>query len=512
MDRRLTASTDVIRFRVDATRCDGQGVCVLIAPDLFALDRYGLAYVRPGADQLAVADPEVRARGLEADAMCPRNAIREEPAPVPPEPPVQAERVRAAVFTPRLVVGERVESRAEWTSLGGYQQRDRGELLELAAVAGLVGHGGAGFPTASKWRHVIGADQPVVVANGAEREPGTQKDRYLMTHRPFLVLDGLRLAMQAVGAKLGYICIDEDAHEAAERMSAAVGEARGSGLLGDVEIRFQPVPSRYVAGEETALLSVIEGFGPVPRIRPPYPSEVGLFGRATLVQNVETLAQLAVAVTLGAAEYRAVGTAASPGSGVFTIGMFGGGCTVTEIEFGRSLASVLDEHGLRAGARAVLVGGYAGGLLTPDKLDLELTPAALRAAGVALGTKSIQVLGPDDCPVAVVAEIVRYFAEQTAEQCPPCHRGLPDMAATLGELEKGTADGDSLRELEEFMATMSGRGICRLPDGAARVVLSLFGSFADVVAAHANGSHGSSVPRLPGQMLLRCREADSDGR
>jgi NADH:ubiquinone oxidoreductase subunit F (NADH-binding) len=110
----------------------------------------------------------------------------------------------------------------------------------------------------------------------------------------------------------------------------------------------------------------------------------------------------------------------------------------------------------------------------------------LRAAGASLGTKSVQVLGPDDCPVRVVAEIVRYFGEQTASQCPPCHRGLPDMAAILGDLEKGTAGG-SLSELEQFMVTLSGRGVCRLPDGAARVVLSLLSNFADVVAAHADG-------------------------
>jgi ferredoxin len=121
MDRRLAASTDVVRFRVDATRCDGQGVCVLVAPELFALDRYGLSYVQPGADQLAAADPDVRARGLEADAMCPRNAIREEPVlprpdlvvPAAPAPP-------AGGFTPRLVVGDRTESLEEWRSLGGY--------------------------------------------------------------------------------------------------------------------------------------------------------------------------------------------------------------------------------------------------------------------------------------------------------------------------------------------------------------------------------------------------------
>ena len=502
MDRRLTASTDVVRFRVDATRCDGQGVCVLVAPELFALDRYGLSYVRPGADQLAATDPELRGRGLEADAMCPRNAIREDPVPTRPGPavgtPGRADEcgsgvVRSAsdsyssAFAPRLVVGDRTESLEEWRSSGGYRDHAPGQLLELVARAGLTGHGGAGFPTADKWRHVIGADQPVVVANGAEREPGTQKDRYLMVHRPFLVLDGLRLAMHAVGAKLGYICVDSGARDAAAQMAAALDAARGHGLPDDAEIRFQQVPTRYVAGEETALISVIEGFGPVPRIRPPYPSEVGVFGRATLVQNVETLAQLAVAAAMGAAEFRAAGTPDSPGSGVFTVGAFGGDFTVTEVEFGRSLASVLDEHDLRRGARAVLVGGYAGGLLRPDQLDVPLTPGALRAAGASLGTKSIQVLRPGDCPVRVVAEIVRYFGEQTARQCPPCHRGLPDMAAILDDLEQGTAGRAGLEELERFMATLSGRGVCRLPDGAARVAGSLLSNWADVVAAHADG-------------------------
>jgi NADH:ubiquinone oxidoreductase subunit F (NADH-binding)/ferredoxin len=485
MDRRLAASTDVVRFRVDATRCDGQGVCVLVAPELFELDRYGLSYLRPGADELAASDPDVRARGLDADAMCPRNAIREEPpAPRPDPAPAAAPAPAGRAFTPRLVVGERTESLGEWRSQGGYRDHAPAGLLDLAARAGLAGHGGAGFPTADKWRHVIGADQPVVVANGAEREPGTLKDRYLMAHRPFLVLDGLRLAMHAVGARLGYVCVDDDAHEAATQMSAAVAAARGEGLLGDAEIRFQPVPTRYVAGEETALISVIEGFQPLPRIRPPYPSEVGVFGRPTLVQNVETLALLALAAAAGPPD--------GPGSGVFTVGPFGGPFTVTEVESGRSLAWLLDQHGLRAGARAVLVGGYSGGLLTPDQLDVALTPQALRAAGASLGTKSVQVLGPDDCPVRVVAEIVRYFGEQTASQCPPCHRGLPDMAAILGDLEQGTAGPEALAELERFMATLSGRGVCRLPDGAARVALSLLSHFADTVAAHAHGGCGAA--------------------
>jgi NADH:ubiquinone oxidoreductase subunit F (NADH-binding)/ferredoxin len=490
MDRRLAENTDLVRFRVDATRCDGQGVCVLVAPELFELDRYGLAFVAPGGDQLAASDPDVRASGLEADAMCPRNAIREELASSLRRT-IERETFAPQAFAPRLVLpGDRVETLDEWRAAGGLSTSATDELLELIDAAGIVGHGGAGFPAAEKWRRVVGADQPIVVANGSEREPGTEKDRYLMTHRPALVLDGLRLAMHAVGATLGFICIDEDAQAAADAMAVTLDAMTGSGLLDGCQIRFQRVPTRYVAGEETALLSVIEGGLPIPRTRPPYPSDVGLFGRATLVQNVETLAQLAVAVAIGPAAYRGTGTPDCPGSGVFSIGPFGGPFAVTEIEFGRSLRTVLDEHGLLEGAMAVLVGGYAGGLLTPDSLDVALTPDALRTVSASLGTKSVQVLSRADCPVRVTAEIVRYFGEQTADQCPPCSRGLPDMAAILDDLEKGAATQESLADLERFMATLSGRGVCRLPDGAARLALSLLTNFADTVAAHASGGCG----------------------
>lgn len=493
MDRRLASNTDLIRFRIDATRCDGQGVCVLVAPELFQLDRYGYAYVVPGGDELAAEDADVRSRGLEADALCPRNAIREELASARPAASMSRTGQRAEAPAPRLRAvadTDAAESLEQWRNAGGWGDHAAGDLLELVHEAGLVGHGGAGFPTADKWRRLVGADQPVVVANGAEREPGTEKDRYLLARRPFLVLDGLRLAMHAVGAKLGIVCIDEEASAATEAMTQAVSEV--AALLGDdVELRLQPVPTRYVAGEETALLSVIEGHEPRPRLRPPYPSDVGLFGRATLVQNVETLAQLAVAASLGAQAYRGLGTAEAPGTGLFTIGPFGGPFTVAEVEFGTSLASVLDEHDLRTDACAVLVGGYAGGLIPADDLDVALAPSALRARGTSLGTKSIQVLRADQCPVRVVADIVRYFGNNTADQCPPCYRGLPDMAEILDELENGTATTESLEDLQRFMGTLSGRGVCRLPDGAARVVLSLLTNFADVVAAHAKGGYHS---------------------
>jgi NADH:ubiquinone oxidoreductase subunit F (NADH-binding)/ferredoxin len=470
MERDLAGTSDALRFRVDPTRCDGQGVCVLISPEAFALDRYDLAYVVPGVD----AEGEERARALEAAAQCPRNAIsvtRVVPRSVrAPGPGVTA----PAGAVPRLTV-EGVEQVAGWKARGGFSVPGHTDLAGLVERSGLLGQGGAAFPTATKWRAVAGKPRPLVVANGAEREPGTVKDRYLMAHRPALVVDGLRLAMRAVGADEGVLAVDEDAVAEHDALVAAIAEAKALGLLDGCAVRTYKAPTRYLAGEETALLALIDGGDARPRSRPPFPSDVGVAGRPTLVQNVETLAHVAATVALGEA----------PQTGLFSVGPFGGTPTVLERPYGYPLRSLLADAGLLDGLRAVLVGGYAGGLLAPDALDVRLTGDDLAAAGAALGTKSVQALGADQCPVGAVARIVGYFAEERADQCPPCSRGLPDMAALLREIEAGTGGTAAVADLKAFMSTLFDRGICRLPDGAARVVMSLLGHFPDEVARHA---------------------------
>lgn len=482
MDRRLAKTQESLRFRVNATRCDGQGVCVLIAPEIFELDKYGDAYVVPGADAIVAEVADVRARGLEADALCPRNAIFSLPGLPPREAGeiTEPSPVRSAV---RLQVSE-PESVADWHSNGGFAWAPDADVLEVLEEAGVFGQGGAAFPTATKWSRVAGKERPIVVLNGAEREPGTLKDRYLMQHRPGLVLDGLRLAMRHVGSTEAYVAIDEESIAEHDAMVTAIAEAGALRLLDGLEIRTHKVPTRYVAGEETALISLISGGEAKPRLRPPFPSDVGVFGRPTLVQNLETIAQVALAASLGAEDFRSVGTESAPGSGLFSVGPFGGPYEVVERSYGSSLRDLLAEQGLLDGARAVLVGGYAGGLLDPDSLDVALTPEALAAAGVSLGTKSVQVIGADQCPVDVVAQIVGYFGEETADQCPPCWRGLPDMAGLLRGIENGEGGPEAVADLDRFMGTLFDRGVCRLPDGAARVTMSLLTNFADVVQTH----------------------------
>ncbi|GAA0985695.1 NADH-ubiquinone oxidoreductase-F iron-sulfur binding region domain-containing protein [Acrocarpospora macrocephala] len=483
MDRRLQETNQEIRFRIDATRCDGQGVCVLIAPEVFQLDRYGLGYVVPGADVTA-ANPDVRNRALEAGALCPRNAISEQIVQASTAPTeVEDDSVRPAAETPnRLHIGERVESLDERITGGGFADLPADRILDMVRAAHLRGQGGAGFATATKWQ-LVGREKPVVVLNGSEREPGTVKDRYLLGNRPALVLDGLRLAARAVGAEVAVAAIDAEATEAAAVFRATAEDAASRGLLDELEIRFVEVPPSYVAGEETALLGFIENGRPVPRVRPPFPSEVGLHGRPTLVNNVETLAGVALAAALGPEEYRCVGTSTEPGTGLYTVGPFGGPFELAERPIGYPLRALLAETGYAA-ARAALVGGYAGALVTAEQFDVRLDNASLRGLGAALGTKSVQVLGAGQCPVRIAAEILEYFAGETADQCPPCSRGLPDMAATLRALENGTSGEISLPEFEQFMSTLFDRGVCRLPDGAARMALSLLRNFEHEVKAH----------------------------
>lgn len=498
MDRRLAENSDEIRFRVDATRCDGQGVCALVAPEIFELDRYGLAYVVRGSETAVADDPELRARGLEADALCPRDAIREDPPNRRPLPRVAAgDPPPPGRFWPRLLIHEEdgPEPLDRWRRAGGFGRHAPAGVLTAVDKAGLVGHGGAGYPTAAKWRRLVGSTDAVVIMNGAEREPGTMKDRHLLRTRPGFVLDGLRLAMTATGATLAIAAFDEDSVTEHDAFAAVVAEAAERGLLDGVEIRTQKVPTAYVAGEETALISVIEGGRPLPRRRPPFPSDKGAWGRPTLVQNVETLAQVALILAAGPEDFRAVGTTDAPGSGLFSVGPFDGPYQVVERPYGTPLRELLADHDLLDGARAVLVGGYAGGLLAPDRFDTPLSPGELLAAGAALGTKAVQVIGPARCPVGVAAEIVGYFGAETADQCPPCSRGLPDMAQLLRDLESGTGGAAAVAELETFMNTLTGRGVCGLPDGVARVSLSLFAQFPDEVQQHAAG--GCPCPSPP---------------
>ncbi|HVX19754.1 MAG TPA: NADH-ubiquinone oxidoreductase-F iron-sulfur binding region domain-containing protein [Acidimicrobiales bacterium] len=504
-----------VAVAVDASRCTGQGVCVALAAAGFALDRFGYAYVLPGTSERSATDRTLRGALRDAEARCPERAIRVTDVVDPPPPaPVARPAVPAAAtpatatpatvapatagsgpaglgsagFVPRLLLPDGgAESLEWWVAQGGFSAPGPVPLADEVARTGLIGHGGGGFPVAAKWRAARGLQPPVVVANGAEREPGSLKDRHLMARRPLLVLDGLRATAAAVGARRAFVGVDEEATAALDAMAAAVRQASEAGLLGDLEVAVRPVPARYVAGEETALISVLDGGEAKPTAKPPYPSQSGLAGRPTVVHNIETLAQVGLIAAFGADWFCRAGAADAPGTGLFSVGRFGGTMAVVERPSGTTVRQLVDDAGW-PDARAALVGGWSGTLLPADRFDLPLTGPAVAAAGGVLGTKSVQVLVDGDCPVATVATVLGYLAGETAGQCPPCTRGVPYLAGLVSSLARGTLRAGDLADGRAFAASLVDRGACRLPDGAVRLLGSLFRHFPADVDRHLAGA------------------------
>ena len=333
-------------------------------------------------------------------------------------------------------------------------------LIEEVEAAGLRGRGGGAFPTAAKLEVVAAARNPVVVMNAAEGEPASKKDRSLLRVAPHLVLDGALLAASAVGARSIVVGTSSPAPE----LSAAIAE-RSERITIDV----RAVPSSFVAGEETALLQALEGKAAKPTAKPPYPFERGLRGRPTLVQNVETLAHVALIARFGADWFRG-GTALVTLSGAFLRG------GVHEIPLGISLEDAVRRcGGTRGSVAAYLVGGYFGRWVSAeDARTVELTADVL-------GAGAIVALPVETCAAMECSRVVHYLARETAGQCGPCVHGLAAMA----QASRVDNRGDNRGELLRLSALVQGRGACRHPDGAARFVRSALEVFEDEFARHA---------------------------
>lgn len=357
-------------------------------------------------------------------------------------------------------------------------------LIELVTASGLRGRGGGGFPTGRKLAAVAAARRrPVVVVNGAEGEPVSFKDKLLLRRAPHLVLDGAALAAAAVGAREAVVALDRAAGEEIGVVSSALDERRDRGL----SWRLAVVPAGFVTGEETALLSALEGRDPKPSFTPPRPFERGLRGAPTLVQNVETLAHLALVARHGPDWFRALGTRHEPGSALFTVSGAVGRPGVYEAAFGTPLRALVEQAGgVRGKAGAFLLGGFFGSWADPAAAEgLSLLDADLAKAGAAVGAGAVVVLPAAACGLDQSARVARYLAEESAGQCGPCVHGLAALAGALETLVAGRGDsrGDAVRWLEQ----VRGRGACRHPDGATRFVESSLEVFADEVDLHLHG-------------------------
>ncbi len=362
------------------------------------------------------------------------------------------------------------------------------EVVEEMKASGLVGRGGAAFPTGLKWQFTRSAEggPPIVVANGDESEPGTFKDRVLMEYDPYAVLEGVALAGYAVGAQRGYLYIRGEYGRAQRIMREAIRRAQGSGRLGegilgtdfsfDVELRSGA--GAYVCGEETALFESIEGKRGFPRLKPPYPTTNGLFDKPTAINNVETLCAAVWIISHGAQAYRSVGTEESPGVKMFCLSGDVRRPGVYEAPFGISVKEIVEmAGGPRGEIQAVLLGGAAGVFAGPGELDVGLSFEAMKGAGLSLGSGAIMVMNSERDLRQSLLELARFFAHESCGKCLPCQLGTQRQLEIIEALAKGEASEADLEALRDVIFTMTNASICGLGMTAGAAILSALDKF-----------------------------------
>jgi NADH:ubiquinone oxidoreductase subunit F (NADH-binding) len=358
-----------------------------------------------------------------------------------------------------------------------------GRLIRTVEDAGLTGHGGAGFPTWRKLATVAAGERAVVIANGAEGEPASAKDKTLLTLAPHLVLDGLQLAAEAVSAERAYFYAPA---RALGPLKAALSE-RSAHRWDRTKVELVEAPDTFISGQESAAVARIEGHAALPRDNRRLVVEHGLHGAPTLVQNVETLAHLALLARHGAAWFRELGTREEPGTFLATLSGAVATPGVYEAPYGVPLAHLLDlAGGPSKPLQAVLIGGYHG-IWLPADAELPVSRAGMRPYGGSPGAGIVVALSRSECGLVASAKITNYLAGQTAAQCGPCLNGLPRMADTLAQLARGERKQHLPAQVERLAGLVTGRGACHHPDGTARLVRSTLQTFAGEVRLHLAG-------------------------
>jgi NADH:ubiquinone oxidoreductase subunit F (NADH-binding) len=389
-----------------------------------------------------------------------------------------------------------------------------GALIRDMEAAGLTGRGGAAFPVHRKLAAVLeAADRrrrtPVVIANGAESEPASDKDATLLWLAPHLVLDGLQLAAEALGADTAILVTHADREQdVAGRVRRALQE-RLNNRLDRVPVQLAVAPARFLSGQETAMVNHLGGGPSIPTFMPPRITERGLNASPTLVQNVETLAHLALIARRGPRWFRHVGTAAEPGSMLATIRRPDGQPRISEVPLGIPLRNLIGDPPSQESA--VLLGGYHGMWLPAARAAaLTLDNRSLEPAGARVGAGIVISLPPDRCGLVETARVVRYLALESAGQCGPCLNGLPRIAAAFVELATGRPRPTTVDDLQRWSGVVTGRGACHHPDGTARFVRSALSTFAAEVDRHSRGrcSATSTAPFLPIPAAAAQTEAD----
>ncbi|MCD4738419.1 MAG: NADH-quinone oxidoreductase subunit NuoF, partial [Anaerolineae bacterium] len=377
---------------------------------------------------------------------------------------------------------------------------------------GLQGRGGAGFPTGLKWSFVESQQsaQKFIVCNADESEPGTFKDRLILEGDPHVVLEAMAIAGYAVGADQGWIYIRGEYGQARERLELAIQQAEEYGLLGDnimesdfsFHIHLHAGAGAYICGEETALLESLEGKRGIPRIRPPYPTVAGFRDEPTVVNNVETLANIPPIIRNGVEWFRSIGTAHCPGTKVYTML---GDVNVTgliEVPMGITLREVLDIYsgGMKDGKtfKCAQTGGASGSFIPPEMLDVPLDYKSMQEQGASLGSGALLICAEDTCMVDLAYVLMRFFQAECCGKCTPCRIGTTRMLETLERIRQGEGTAKELLALEEIATQIQELSFCGLGQAAAVPIITGLRYFREEFEAHLAGHCPAGVCTLEG--------------
>ena len=378
------------------------------------------------------------------------------------------------------------------------------EVCQTAIDSGLRGRGGGGFPTGLKWKFTLASknDKKYVVCNGDEGDPGAFMDRSVMEGNPHAVIEGMMIAARAIGADEGYVYVRAEYPLAVTRMRAAVKDAEEIGLLGDhlfgsdfsFRVNVMEGAGAFVCGEETALIASIEGKRGMPRPKPPFPAQSGLWGKPTVINNVETLASVPGIFFKGPEQYKAVGTEKSPGTKTFALTGHVANTGLIEVPFGTTLREIV--YNIGGGVtnnkgevtdedfKAVQIGGPSGGCLTPEMLDLPMDFDSLKSVGAMVGSGGLVVMNKQTCIVKIARFFMQITQNESCGKCVPCREGTKQMLAMLDDIIEGRADRHTLELLEETAKAVQLGSLCGLGKTAPNPVLSTLRYFRDEYEAH----------------------------
>jgi NADH-quinone oxidoreductase subunit F len=397
-----------------------------------------------------------------------------------------------------------IDEMAVYRANGGYEALPKAlkeyqpdELVDLVKRSGLRGRGGAGFPTGVKWGFLPKDGRPrYLVVNSDEAEPGTFKDRELIEHNPHQLVEGMIISSYAINAGQAYIYCRGEFLYGYEQLTRAVHEAYEAGFLGknilgsgfDLDLFVYRGAGAYICGEESALLESLEGRRGNPRLKPPFPAVAGLYGMPTIVNNVETIANLPPIVTHGAEWYASMGTEKSPGLKIFSVSGKVNRPGNYEIPLATPLRCLIDDYagGMQDGReiKCVIPGGSSVPLLMPDQLDTPLDYESILKAGSMLGSGGCIVLDDTVCIVKASQRLVKFYREESCGKCTPCREGTYWMADVLERMEQGLGDEQDLTLLMDVADNINGKCFCPLGDASIGFLVSAIKHFRDEFEAH----------------------------